>query len=222
MPKQLPIIFLPQLVERILAGKKWQTRRTIEPPILRYTGSTVLFNENLWFVCATARAEEDSVKAPYGPIGSLLWVREQHAFLEDDTIIYRADYPRSAPKRKGLVLPKASEIRWRAAIHMPWEGARIFLRVTGYRIERLQDISNADIIAEGIDVLPTADPLTHVYASGAGMYSPDRYRDFGPGRAEYASLWDSLQSKKTPLKPYQMWDANPYVLVIDFKRVKGA
>ena len=82
-------------------------------------------------------------------------------------------------------------LMWRSPIHMPRWASRITLEITGIRVERLQDISAVDCWAEGIGHHPDVDP-----------------------RHEYAELWESLHGAGS-------WDANPWVLVVEFKRVEG-
>ena len=88
---------------------------------------------------------------------------------------------------------------WRPSIHMPRAASRITLEVTGVRVERLQDISEADAIAEGCGMLkPYSDHWQH--------------RDVA--KEEYRLLWESINGPGS-------WDANPWVWVIEFRRVEG-
>ncbi len=96
-------------------------------------------------------------------------------------------------------------IKWQPSIHMPKEAARIFLRVTGVRVERLQDITLDDAIAEGCQ----GKFIGSGECVGAGW-------EILP-EDEFADLWDST-IKKSDLDKYG-WDANPWVWVIEFERI---
>lgn len=124
---------------------------------------------------------------PYGVPGDRLWVRETWCAdgLDDGSAPlyhFRAD---------GDHDPEAT---WRPSIFMPRTACRIVLDVTGVRIERVQDISEADAKAEGPELLP--DPMQD---------TPRRWRD------SYRTLWDSINGKRAP------WDSNPWVWVVEFK-----
>lgn len=192
----LPILFNTEMVRDILEGRKTVTRRVVtpQPP----AGVTQLYHgaapgrwrspgKNVWV----------EIRAPYQP-GDILWVRETWAawsptYGTEPRLIYKADD--NVP----------SGVKWNPSIHMPREAARIFLRVTGLRVERLQDITEAQAKAEGASMsLPAQkDPE---YAEYIGGY----YRAF-------SDLWDST------IKPADRaaygWDANPWVWVINFERI---
>ena len=135
---------------------------------------------------------------PHYNVGDILWVRETWQRLFDHRgwrYEYRADHNDDEPLRLGGMY-----IAWRPSIHMPREAARLFLRVNEVRIERLQDISPLDIKAEGI-IINEADEYD-VEASPEAME-----------RFAFETLWDS-----TCMPPYA-WDKNPWVWVIEFKRL---
>jgi hypothetical protein len=90
--------------------------------------------------------------------------------------------------------------RWTPSIHMRREHSRITLEVTGVRVERLNDISEADALAEGVD---PAGPVGYIPAS-------DR---MGRCRYQYANLWNEINGPDS-------WDANPFVWVVEFRRVQ--
>jgi len=181
-----PILFSTPMVKAILDGQKTQTRRTIPEKIVdkyyeyddwcRSVGSCGLPTERLW--------EKDvfTQKARW-QIGDILWVRE--TFIKtlsiDDKIHYeyRADYSDIM----------ADEVVWRPSIFMPREACRIKLLVKNVRVERLNDITNEDAIAEGIDMNNTAciEPMN-----------------------AFAILWESINGKGS-------WANNPWVWVIEFE-----
>lgn len=97
--------------------------------------------------------------------------------------------------------PDAWVTRWRPSIHMPRWACRIQLEIVSVRVERLQDINEADALAEGIPYRQAADWM------GRG----GARRDFGPKDA-YRTLWEQINGAGS-------WDANPWVWVVEFKRV---
>lgn len=134
-----------------------------------------------------------SYKAPYQP-GDTLYVRETWNTNplydygnESNKYVYKADYD-----------GHAGEFGWRPSIHMPKEAARIWLKVTDMRVERLQEISPKECIREGIE----PEALKEV----SGEFARGMFND----------LWDST-IKKSDLARYG-WDANPWVWVIEFER----
>lgn len=111
----------------------------------------------------------------------------------------------------------ASFFKWRPSIHMPKEAARLFLRVTDVRVERLQDITDAGAIAEGIyqvaaDVFINGGNWTYERSPAIGHVWAD-----GPRYCFRWGLWDAT-IKRTDL-PLYGWDANPWVWVIEFERI---
>lgn len=107
--------------------------------------------------------------------------------------------------------PGQSPLRWKPSIFMPMEAARFFLEVTNVRAERLQDISEEDAIAEGIEeISKTTESKLPIYRN----YLPDEILGFLSPEYSYQSLWDSLNAEKAP------WKSNPWVWVYEFKKVE--
>lgn len=189
------------MVRAILAGTKTQTRRMVKPQPLG--GAPTLLQHLLehghqrW---ATDEPDEEMVwKCPYGQPGDRLWVREAWRILGDsptdtldmfdsDDVQYRADDDQSYIDK------------YRPSIHMPRRFSRITLEVTGVRVERLQDISEADARAEGAEEAPL--PMGIMYSQAAVMRT--RYRE------GFGGLWCSISGPGS-------WDANPWVWVVEFK-----
>ena len=145
----------------------------------------------------------ERVRCPYGAPGDRLWVRAT----------WRPDFMRPSQRRafyRADVVEEAVTKAWRPSIHMPRWASRITLEVTGVRVERLHDITPSDAIAEGVERGP--EPLEYM-AGTAGWKDYER-----PGRCEanpassFASLWRSINGAKS-------WAANPWVWVVEFKRV---
>lgn len=204
MSKEHPILMNGAMVRAVLDGRKQQTRRIVKPqPIGNHRGQfnfstftddegieTYWQNYPLW----------GPVRSPYGKPGDRLWVRESarvkaaRGGLREIDIEYQADglaatvkYPsRLAPAPIGKLLSNGT---YR-------EASRILLEITGVRVERLQDISDEDALAEGVS--PDMDIR---WQSG----------DDTP-RGMFGELWESINGAGS-------WDANPWVWVIKFKVV---
>lgn len=148
MEKEKPIIFSTEMVRQILAGQKTQTRRIMKPqPILAreqfatkdvFTWANKKFPKQ-WF-------DENNFKnviadfAPYGGVGSKLWVRET----------WRESRFHYQPKYLYKETDDNAFETWKPSIHMPREASRITLEITDIRVERLDEISFDDCFAEGI------------------------------------------------------------------------
>lgn len=152
----------------------------------------------------------ERLRQPYGHPDDVLWVRETWGrgttYDGFTSTLYRADAD----------LP---EIRWKPSIHMPKAAARIWLQVESVGVERLQGISEADAIAEGVEKIDPSkfarfgpDPKDdHVWQN----YSADSHKCYRPtARESYQTLWSSINGLDS-------WGQNPYVWVIKFKRIDG-
>ena len=201
-----PIIFSTTMVQAILEGRKTQTRRVIKPQPL----------DEFKFCVNTGGVP--TIMLPYSCIVSRIWrsdilyVREKWTTecgmltnaLDGKKIHYCADCKEDTT---GLFLP----CKWkkRPSIHMKRENARIFLRVTDVRCERLRDISGEDAAEEGTplewsDELPK--PSYHSLAYNEMCVKPAMIKAF-------SELWDSLNAKRG-----YGWDVNPWVWVYEFER----
>lgn len=191
-----PIMFSAPMVRAILAGTKTQTRRVLKQVQIRSAGMPEPEWRSVHTLC------------PYGQPGDRLWVRESwRAF---------AAFNRTPPRditagpvwheaRDDVAFHPTAYGTLRPSIHMPRWASRITLEVTGVRVERLQDISEADAIAEGIE---------HAAVPGWWrLYGRDTSGDMDRSpRVSYHSLWESINGPGS-------WDANPWVWVVEFKRV---
>ena len=188
-----PILFNTEMVRAILDGRKSCTRRIVKHDV------EVILNSPYYKKHPDVADKQIISKLcmpPYQP-GDILYVRETWCKYDDDHIIdgrkyaYKADAsPISEEARKKF------GYRWRPSIHMPKEAARIWLKVTDVRVERLQDMDKMDAVKEGIDTRLCIN-LNHALA-------------------KFKKLWNST-IKKSDLDRYG-WDANPWVWVIEFER----
>ena len=203
-----PILFNTPMVKALLAGNKTMTRRVIKPQPkckLYYAYAAGRKRDiGKWLYPSQYAMEHDGIAPP--PEGftaadrDALWTPPCHG---DDILWVRETW--GAWSRSMGIAPKLyyraddnppDGIKWRPSVHMPFEAARIFLRVNNVSVERLQEISGVDITREGV---------------GHGEFF-DTLAD----RAAFRKLWDSLR-KPADIGKYG-WDANPYVWVISFER----
>lgn len=210
MTRERPILFSAPMVRAILAGTKTQTRREVKLPHMNplgcwevlpwggpnggrtRDGKTVPFQN----VIGHSRTGE-MFGCPYGEPGDLVYARETwaapHAYdhLPPRLIPQDARIHYAATEDRGGLL-------WRPSIHMPRWASRITLEITGVRVERLQEISEADAGAEGAE--PYRLP---VHPAREGL----RYVD------GYHVLWEQINGPGS-------WDANPWVWVLEFRRLE--
>ena len=194
--KERPILFKGPLVRAILSGQKTVTRRLLKMP------------HGFWETSATGELVPIPANCPYGKPGDRLWVRETWARVgncDPGYLTFAATYPACLPPELENI-PAASEIRWKPSIHMFRRDSRILLEITEVRVERLQDISDAEIEREGIDLDALADGQDRYDMCHAGSGADGR----PTLRTAWRHLWESTGGD---------WDANPWVWVVEFKRV---
>ena len=207
-----PILFNTEMVRAILEGRKTVTRRAIRP---QPEGRPIRMTENSCYPgCYAIEGTPRVIRPPYQPV-DILYVRETWNGVWCDHYIYKADG--GSAKAAGYT----AEPKWRPSIHMPREAARIFLRVTDVRVERLQEISYTELLAEGVI------PLGHLpggckcsaYTDGC-MDGPCVNRDnyeFWRYATPFIKLWD--RTVKPADRDTSGWDADPWVWVIEFERI---
>lgn len=213
-----PILFNTEMVRAILDGRKTCTRRLVKPqPDEKHTfplGFVTDSTENKEMGCFGFGINKyggsiQYVKPPYQP-GDILYVRETFIQVAAYTFWYKADDKAWMSK----------DLLWKPSIHMPKEAARIWLKVTDVRVERLQDITEDGVWDEGFKFKPPC--LTRVSADGytceldGPCMSSIKYCDMTMGELFGRELWNST-IKKSEIDRYG-WDANPYVWVISFER----
>ena len=220
-----PILFNTEMVRAILDGRKSCTRRLVKPqPNEKHTyqlGFVTDSTEKKEVGCFGFGIDEyggsiQYAKPPYQP-GDILYVRETWGIsnLNYESkiayIVYRASEEQENEGCRKVHLPDEkfekmyesmaeSEPEWHPSIHMPKEAARIWLKVTDVRVERLQDITADSIRNEGLSSL----------AVHCG--------DMEIALKEWENLWNST-IKKSDIDRYG-WGANPWVWVIEFERCK--
>lgn len=214
--KERPILFSAPMVRAILDGSKTQTRRIVKAQPPAGTISVGVYHhpdrrDHFW--AWEGHVIIDWAKpCPYGQPGDRLWVRE--TFVQG----FDQDPVKGVPMHtdsEGNDLPQKTWYRasdqigwcdddgwetnvpWRPSIHMPRAASRIDLLIKSVRVERLQDISEADCLAEGI----TLDQL------------PANPQDQQRARTWYRGLWEQINGAGS-------WEANPWVWVVEFERIK--
>lgn len=220
------ILFNTEMVRAILDGRKSCTRRIVKPqqlvgllPDKCKNGVQEEFLKEKKFMfkpyCNMTDSEliMTSYKKPYQP-GDILYVRETW-FKGLKRYMYRADY---SDTEKFYRDGKEIEMKWHPSIHMPKEAARIWLKVTDVRVERLQDITEDETFEEGLDFTPPCLHLTgENYCDIDGpCTSKIKYCDMSSGELFGEVLWNPT-IKKSVLDRYG-WDANPWVWVIEFEQ----
>lgn len=184
-----PIIFNTDGVRAILEGRKTVTRRVIKP---QPEGKPVpMTKSGCWPGYFAIQGTDKVIRLPFLP-GDILWVRETWTKV-DGEVVYRADD--ECPEGWHLTA-------WKSPVQMPKEAARIFLRVTDVRVERLHDMNLSDMCAEGVEL------------------QDDAYTKLWPKKTwrDWVSTWEST-IKPADLLAYG-WDANPWVWVIKFERIR--
>jgi hypothetical protein len=214
--RERPILFSGPMVRAILAGTKTQTRRVVKPqPEAQHGGEPYWFigGYRAWQYRSTddvLRKGGNTLRCPYGAPGDRLWVREAWQALDGNERARRI-MTEPNPSRGWLeyaaTVPEGYEPppRWRPSIHMPRWASRITLEVTGVRVERLQDISSNDAIAEGIEPCPRGGEWRNYLDSAPN-------RDALTPRVSFRSLWESINGPGS-------WEANPYVWAVSFREV---
>ena len=212
-----PILFNTEMVRAILDGRKVCTRRIVKGYIPKdaqfgYTAFTpdgAISCRGLFETTGRPGYGEKFFKLPYQP-GDILYVRETWKKAPNGYYYYESW------QRNDI----ADVTKWKPSIHMPKEAARIWLKVTDVRVERLQEIDEDGVWDEGFRFKPPC--LTRVSADGhtcdldGPCTSSIKYCDMTIGELFGRKLWNST-IKKTDLEHYG-WDASPWVWVIEFER----
>ncbi len=204
--------------EALLKEKEWRQRYC--------QGPHHHIEENMW--CLYNKDDSNTampyvgVKCPYGQVGDRLWVRETFKPFQphhEEGIIrgyqYKADksfnYIPPLAEDEGCLINKIGSGKWKPSIHMPRAACRITLEIVNIKIERVQDITHDDALAEGIE-------------HSLWEYSCEPYRNYNeprmaPGRncssarTSFYTLWNSINEKRG-----FSWNTNPWVWVVELKQ----
>lgn len=203
MSKERPILFSDQMVRAILDGRKTQTRRVIKGRGLWSIEDADDYSNRKWPGFEDEYGTWCDMPCPYGAVGDRLWVRETWLCVTGEpgpiTCSYRADHGKT--EFAGL---------WKPSIHMPRWASRITLEITGVRVERLNEISHHDAMQEGL--IEWTDP-PRVSSLHYGLSCADVWETNAP--AAFKRLWESINGAGS-------WALNPWVWVVEFKRVDAA
>ncbi|MDE8557004.1 hypothetical protein [Pantoea vagans] len=238
--RERPIIFNADMVRAVLDGRKTQTRRIVN-------GVPSSHDFHGWVLSSTSAKDEGKacwaigkspllnkpirVRCPFGEVGDRLWVREsfyEHGrwqgggydpedsyFVSDKKVLYPADGIQRPAERK-----REDFWRSRPSIHMPRWASRITLEITGVRVERIQDINHDDSYAEGIHTeVWDQTVVAKNYRETDAFFQfwsedMDHYVEMDELYCQsFGSLWQSIYGDDS-------WQANPWVWVIEFKRVE--
>ncbi len=185
--KERPIIFTGESVRAILDGRKSQTRRVMkpQPEVVAHNPSinqdVYMYKRHTWFADEPTKASY--APCPYGIPGDRLWVKETWQDMGNNdehgpAIVYRA----TMPNFEG----------WSSPLYMPRWASRITLEVVNVRVERVQEISHEDAIAEGLSCY---------------------HENYQCALSDYQELWNKLNAGRG-----YPWASNPWVFVIEFRR----
>lgn len=230
--RERPIIFSAPMVRAILDGRKTQTRRIVSPAngivdghasgkrawdgpdgcpldllnpdVFADGGPSPAGNPGPYLHVPRKGADTRHRVYPIWQRGDRLWVRESGVWVDvgfERSVAYRADGEPDATWTRPL--------RWKPPIHMPRWASRITLEITDVRVQRLQEISEADAWAEGC-IRGMPDDVGGFFPAEekcrVGM------RGWGCARDWYADLWEEIHGEES-------WDANPWLWTIGFKRI---
>jgi len=220
--KEKPILFSAPMVKAILEGRKSQTRRIIKPQPTKEKS----------FSCWADAKWSEGVKSfspvpchtmfnamPYKP-EDILWVRETFAYMDEFVLTYKVEPYYHIGYKADLTCRNLTNdeyldtegwnwgnetIKWKPSIFMPKDAARIFLRVKSVKVERVQDITEEDAVAEGVE-------------EKNGKYRD--YSDKNPN-AFRLSAYDSYCELWAEINGIKSWEENPFVWVITFERINN-
>lgn len=180
MKKETPILFNTAMVQAILSGKKTQTRR-----LLKYQPISIDDFQHL--------------RCPFGEVEDLLWVRETYAPVDGKNAIYKADLTEAMLNSNYI-----GDRKWKPSIFMPKFASRLWLKITSVNSEQIQNITEDQCLAEGIQAAEFDETLYPDYLN-PGQYYLHAYESF-------KSLWISINGEKA-------WNSNPWVWVVDFELI---
>ena len=214
------IIFSTPMVRAILDGRKSMTRRVVKTRYpLEFCGGRGDSQDDptqwgygpcdpdgSWMMLRVGAYESfdlHEIRCPYGVPGDLLYCRETYFRLPPE---HRPDDHHAHYIYKADWTDGTKDVKWKSGRFMPKVAARLWLKILDVRVQRVQEISEEDVVAEGIDI-------------GKTPYPPEEYalRDFDVDfETAYRDLWNSLNAKRG-----YSWEQNPWVFALTFERAKG-
>ncbi|HAU5602447.1 hypothetical protein ACEWB5_16525 [Citrobacter koseri] len=219
MSKERGMIFNAEMVRAILDGRKTQTRRVVKgvEGADSFTPEWDINGEQIFVVCGEKDHTQmnpvlGAISCPFGAVGDRIWVREtfQGPLVSEELFEEYRAYPEKFETPQyceyaadGGAKPEYCDLDdnlrhgWRPSIHMPRWASRILLEITDVRVERLHDIGEEDAKAEG------ATPATYRITPPEAVY-----------RVGFGDIWRSIYGDEN-------WHSNPWVWVIEFKRIEG-
>jgi len=227
--RELPILFSGPMVRAILEGRKTVTRRVFAPEHMTwprkgfYETHALRGGELMTTGFGPFHPERWLSYCPYGQPGDRLWVRETWAVqrhepclpherdyqdLISPVVRYRADGSTrriQGDRSTGVGVYHGAVEKTRVSIHMPRWASRITLEVTGVRVERLQDISTEQAVAEGMHTFPHKGGTAYAW-------SADDKHGHASATGAMRWIWDQINGEGA-------WHANPWVWVVEFRRV---
>jgi hypothetical protein len=224
MPKERPMLFSASMILALLDDRKKQTRRIVKgaekfPDIIKFDRSIVdgepQYKDSgmpVWY-----STESDGTTrewgCKFGEVGDYLYVREtwKEALSEThECYAYKADLSYKCGKKAPPDLEQLTALNggWKPSIHMPKKASRLWLEIVDIRVERLQDISEEDAIAEGIQ--PAYGKYWLDYQQ---LKESSEYPVFDNPVDAFRSLWESIHGAGS-------WDLNVWLWVVEFKKVE--
>ncbi|WP_408673250.1 ASCH domain-containing protein [Xenorhabdus doucetiae] len=167
-----------------------------------------------------------SVQCPHGRVGDQMWVRETFSNVGESYKRYAnlmnrkietitRTYEEDIVYRASLGIARAEYLKWTPSIHMPRWASRITLEITEVRVERLQDISEEDAIAEGMQFSDYGKNHFNQQHNGWSWKKTIHHDEcLSTARFAFKNLWNSIYDEEN-------WDNNPWVWVIEFKRINN-
>jgi hypothetical protein len=216
--KERPILFSGPMVRAIREGRKTQTRRIVkpQPPSKKFFLSFFNCKPNEWRMSGAvgfARSEMGSAwpkdstwRCPYGQPGDRLWVRETFSTWHHGCQWHDCTREGRSKQSCSNLFYRAThhfpddDQKWVPSIFMPRWASRITLEITGVRVERVQDITETDGAAEGL---------------GFDLNLMGPWEGHATARDAFRSLWESINGPES-------WALNPFVWVLEFKRLEAA
>lgn len=207
--KERPILFSGPMVRALLNGSKTQTRRIVKnaPAFAGDEANSAAGHAGEYF---------EKLACPYGVPSDRLWVKETHRFFDqvwaadamESAVQYRADNEvRGCVDRKVIAKPTPANGDWKPSIFCTRQASRIDLEITDVRVERLNDISKADAITEGIE---TGEYGFKLYGE---LEKINQWTKADPVWS-YQTLWESINGAGS-------WALSPWVWVISFRRINA-